>query len=292
MSTALPPNRALEKIRAGEVVRVYVTGNFASPRHVDFVGRSGLFDALWFDLEHFDIQTQDLATLCLVARAHPVTTIARLKATDYQVVMRTLETGVGGLMCSMVADAEEARRIVAWAKFNNPRPVAGEVIGQRGWNGGNIDSGYAAYPALDYMRHQNTQTMILCQIENEAAVAEAAAIAAVPGVDGLFFGPGDYSVSVGVPGQIGHPTVQGALERVADAARAAGKFWGTVAVGPELYERAVKLGAKFLCPGGDLKVMTLGLRELAKTLQGTALNGAAPAPSAPAPSAPTPSRYP
>jgi 2-dehydro-3-deoxyglucarate aldolase/4-hydroxy-2-oxoheptanedioate aldolase len=65
-----------------------------------------------------------------------------------------------------------------------------------------------------------------------------------------------------------------------------------VAVGPELYERAVKLGAKFLCPGGDLKVMTLGLRELAKTLQGTALNGAAPAPSAPAPSAPTPSRYP
>jgi len=244
---------------------------------VDFVSRSGLFDAIWFDLEHFDIHTQELATLCLVAKAHPITTVARLKATDYQVVMRTLETGVGGIMCSMVADAEEARRIVSWAKFNNPKPVAGEIIGQRGWNGGNIDSRYAAYPAVDYMRHQNTQTMILCQIENDQALAEAGAIAAVPGVDGLFFGPGDYSASIGIAGQIGHELVVEAMEKVAVAARKAGKFWGTVAVGPELYGRAARLGAQFLCPGGDLKVMTLGLKELAKTLSG----GMPPAPASP-----------
>jgi 2-keto-3-deoxy-L-rhamnonate aldolase RhmA len=278
-SMELPPNRALATIRAGVVVRVYVTGNFASPRHVDFVGRSGLFDAIWFDLEHFDIPTQDLATLSLVAKAHPMTTIARLKATDYQVVMRTLETGVGGLMCSMVADATEARRIVTWAKFNNPRPIAGEVIGQRGWNGGNIDSGYASYPVTDYMRHQNTETLILCQIESEQALAEAGAIAAVPGVDGLFFGPGDYSASIGAAGQIGHAAVQGAMEKVAEAARSAGKFWGTVAVGAELYERAIRLGAQFLCPGGDLKVMTLGLQALARTINGSTSEAARPAPA-------------
>ena len=268
MSNPLPPNRALQKIRSGGVVSVYVTGNFASARHIDFVGRSGLFDAIWLDLEHFDIPTQELATLCLVANAHPITTVARLKATDYQVVMRTLEAGVGGLMCSMVANADEARRIVEWAKFNNPSPLEGEVTGQRGWNGGNIDSRYASYPPVEYMRHQNTQTMILCQIENPAAIKEAAAIAAVPGVDGLFFGPGDYSVSIGVPGQLAHALVQGAMEQVAAAARNAGKFWGTVAVGPEMYGRAAALGAQFLCPGGDLKVMTLGLRELARTFEG------------------------
>lgn len=266
MSNQLHPNRALAKIRSGGVVSVYVTGNFASPRHVDFVGHSRLFDAIWFDLEHFDIPTQELATLNLVAKAHPLTTIARIKASDYQVVMRTLETGVGGLMCSMVADAAEAQRIVSWSKFNNPQPVAGEIIGQRGWNGGNIDSSYAAFPAIEYMRHQNTQTMILCQIEHEQALTEAAEIAAVPGVDGLFFGPGDYSTSIGVPGQIAHLSVRSAMEKVAHAARAAGKFWGTVAVGPEMYADAIGLGAQFLCPGGDLKVMTFGLRELAKTL--------------------------
>ncbi len=270
MSLPLTPNRALAKLRAHELVKLYVTGNFASPRHIDFICRSGQFDALWFDLEHFDLSTQELAVLNLVARAHPVTTIARLKAADYQTVMRILETGVGGLMCSMVNSAAEARQIVEWSKFNNPQPGPGEATGLRGWNGGNIDAGYATVPALDYIRHQNTQTMIIAQIETEAAVAESAAIAAVPGIDGLFFGPGDYSVAVGVPGQIDHDRVRAGMARVADAARAAGKWWGTVAVGPEMFARVHGLGARLICPGGDVKVMQLGLRELAKTFAGVA----------------------
>jgi len=265
MNIELPPNRALEKLRAGELVKLYVTGNFAAPRHVDFICRSGQFDALWFDLEHFDLPTQEVAMLNFVTRAYPVTTIARFKAADYQGVMRILETGVGGIMCSMVGSAAEARQIVKWAKFNNPDPAPGEATGQRGWNGGNIDAAYAGIPAMNYIRHQNTQTMIICQIENEAAVAEAAAIAAVSGVDGLFFGPGDFSASIGLPGQIRHERVTLAMKQVADAVRVAGKWWGTVAVGPEMFQHVHGLGARLICPGGDLKIMQFGLRELVKT---------------------------
>jgi 2-keto-3-deoxy-L-rhamnonate aldolase RhmA len=258
-------NRALAKLRANELVKLYVTGNFATPRHIDFICRSGQFDALWFDLEHFDLPTQEVALLNMVARAYPMTTIARFKASDYQTVMRILETGVGGIMCSMVADAAEARQIVQWAKFNNPAPSPGEATGQRGWNGGNIDGAYATLPALDYIRQQNTQTMVICQIEHEAALAEAAAIAAVPGVDGLFFGPGDFSVSIGMPGQIRHARVRAAMEQVATAVQAAGKWWGTVAVGAEMCADVQSLGARLICPGGDIKIMQLGLKELVKT---------------------------
>jgi 2-keto-3-deoxy-L-rhamnonate aldolase RhmA len=179
--------------------------------------------------------------------------------------MRVLETGVGGIMCSMVNSAAEARQIVQWAKFHNPAPAPGEAIGQRGWNSGNIDGAYATLPAADYIRHQNTQTMVIPQIETEAAVAEAAAIAAVPGVDGLFFGPGDFSVLIGLPGQIRHARVRAAMEQVAAAARAAGKWWGTVAVGPEMCADVQALGARLVCPGGDIKIMQLGLKELVKT---------------------------
>lgn len=286
--TSLPPNPALARLRANELVKLYVTGNFATPRHIDFICRSGAFEAIWLDLEHFDLSTQDLAVLNLVARAHPVTTIARLKAGDYQTVMRILETGVGGLMCSMVGSAAEARQIVHWAKFNNPHPAPGEVTGGRGWNGGNIDAAYATVPAADYIRHQNTQTMLICQIETEAAVAEAGAIAAVPGVDGLFFGPGDYAMASGVPGQIDHERVREGMAKVAAAAQAAGKWWGTVAVGPDMFARAYAQGARLICPGGDLKVMQLGLRELVRTfgalatVNGTgALNGTASPATAP-----------
>lgn len=282
MSSSLTPNRARARLRADELVKLYVTGNFASPRHVDFICRSGMFDALWFDLEHFDISTQELALLNLVARASPVTTIARLKAADYQTVMRILETGVGGLMCSMVNSAAEARQIVQWSKFNNPTPAAGEATGVRGWNGGNIDAGYATVPALDYIRHQNTETMIIAQIETEVAVADVAAIAAVPGIDGLFFGPGDYSVALGVPGQIDHDRVRAGMATVAAAAKAAGKWWGTVAVGPDMFARVHALGARLICPGGDVKVMQFGLRELAKTFAAVPANGSHPAAPAPA----------
>ena len=268
MSAATQINRTLKKLREGKIVHVYVTGNFASPRHVDFICQSGYFGVLWFDLEHFDIPVQELAVLNMVARGYQVSSIARLKATDYQTVMRVLETGVGGIMCSMVGGPEEARQIVKWAKFNNPQPVSGEVTGSRGWNGGNIDSRYANLPALEYMREQNNETMIICQIEYEEAVARAAEIAATPGVDGLFFGPGDYSASIGLVGQLSHPRVIQAMERVATASKAAGKWWGTVAVGQESYQRVKMLGAQFICPGGDLKVMNLGLKELVKTFEG------------------------
>lgn len=262
-----PFNRALSKIRAGEVLNVFVMGNMASPRLVDFVCRSGYFDVIWFDLEHFDISTQDLAILNMVARAYPVSTIARIKADNYQVVMRTLETGVDGIMCAMVADEHEAAQIVRWAKFNNPSPVAGEITGNRGWNAGNIDAGYGNMAPIDYMKFQNMETMILCQIEHEEALLRAQNIADVPGVDGLFFGPGDYSTSLGLAGQISHESVLSAMEKVASAARKGEKWWGTVSPGVELYNKAKSLGGQFLCPGGDVKLMNLGLRELWKSFQ-------------------------
>lgn len=268
MKTITSASSAFHRIKQGDVLNVYVTGNFASPRHIDRVCRFGAFDVLWFDLEHFDIPTRELAVMNMITRAYPISTIARLKATDYQVVMRMLETGIDGLMCSMVADAGEARRIVSWAKFNNPQPGTGEAVGMRGWNGGNIDSAYGTTSALDYMRQQNNETAIICQIEYPAALEQAYEIASVPGVDGLFFGPGDFAATTGVAGQINHPSVMKAMAQMAAAAEKAGKWWGTIAPGKDMYAEVRALGARFVCPGGDVKVMSLGLKALMESFQG------------------------
>lgn len=258
-------NQLLANLRAGGLEHLYVMGNHATPRHVDWVAGSGLFQSLWFDLEHFDLSTDLLATLNLVARAHSVTTIARLNVTDYQTAIRTLETGVGGLMGAMVDTPQQAASIVEWSKFRNPNPAPDEATGLRGWNGGGIDGRYGTVPPLDYVAHQNRETAILCQIETEEGVANAAAIAAVPGVDGLFFGPGDYAHRLGKPGQIGDPLVFAAMEKIANACRSTGKFWGTLGIGREGYQRVRSLGAQLICPGGDVRVLNLGLKELART---------------------------
>ena len=262
-----PRNLILERLNAGKTANVYCAGNLATPRMVDFIGRLERFDVIWFDLEHFAIPMADLAVLGMIARGHGMGTIARVKASDYQEVMRILETGMDGLMCAMVEDEVEASQIVKWARFFNPAPAAGEAIGQRGWNGGNIDACYGNIPPQDYIRHQNTQTVILAQIEHAGALSRAKEIAATPGIDGLFFGPADYATSLGFAGQLAHPDVDAAMIQVGEAARAAGKWWGSLAVTREMQIRARSLGARFLSPGGDVKIMNLGLRELAKIFE-------------------------
>ena len=262
---ALRCNQLLAHLRAGQVEHLYVLGNHATPRHVDFVCATGLFQSLWFDLEHFDIPTRELAVLNLVARAYPVTTIARLKASDYQAVMRVLESGVGAIMCAMVESAADAAQIVRWAKFNNPAPAEGEVTGLRGWNGGGVDARYGTVSPADYVRHQNNEVGIICQIETPEGMANLEGIVATPGVDGIFFGPGDYAHRIGKLGQLSHPDVVAAMRQVADACRRHGKFWGTLAPGREFYQLVRGLGATLICPGGDVRVMINGIRELAKT---------------------------
>lgn len=259
------PNQFLAHMRAGRIEHFYSLGNHATPRHVDFVGSTGLFDTLWFDLEHFDIPVDRLAVLNMVARAYPMTTLARMRAADYQSVMQVLESGVGGIICAMVESAEEARQIVRWARFNNPSPVNGETTGQRGWNAGGVDGRYGNLPAADYVAYQNRETAILCQIETEDALKHLNDIVAVKGVDGIFFGPGDYAHRIGRLGQIAHDDVLSAMGMVADACKTHGKFWGTLGIGREMYDKVRALGAGFISPGGDVRVMNLGIRELAKS---------------------------
>jgi 4-hydroxy-2-oxoheptanedioate aldolase len=261
------PSSLLTRMQAGQIEHAYVCGNHATPRHVDYIGSTGLFPTIWIDLEHFDIPTEKLAMLVMAARNHHVNTLARFKARDYERVQQVLETGVGGIMCAMVESAAEASNIVRWAKFNNPNPAPGEVTGLRGWNGGGIDARYGTLPTHEYVHQQNNEIAILCQIETQEALAEVDGIIGTPGVDAIFFGPGDYAHRIGALGQLSHPQVLAAMQHVAAACKRYGKWWGTLGIGREHYLKVRGLGAQLICPGGDVRVMINGVRELARTFQ-------------------------
>jgi 4-hydroxy-2-oxoheptanedioate aldolase len=117
-------------------------------------------------------------------------------------------------------------------------------------------------PMPSYLRAANEHTLIIVQLESVRAVEQAEAIARVPGVDVLMLGPGDLSVQAGIPYQFEHPIITGALRRIAEAARAAGKAWGTVTGTPEHTRMLMDLGATFLCHGADIVMVKQGLEQI------------------------------
>ena len=103
------------------------------------------------------------------------------------------------------------------------------------------------------MKAANEQTFVVIQIEDPRALAHADAMAAVDGVDVLFLGPGDYSILSGIPGQWNHQIIQDAMQRVAAAAKKAGKHWGMPIFSIDHARQVMELGAAFR-HGCDLMV--------------------------------------
>jgi 4-hydroxy-2-oxoheptanedioate aldolase len=207
-------SRVLKRLRAGEMPTVLKI-NLSDPRVIEIAGLSGV-DAVWLCNEHVPNDWIGLENQIRAARIHNMDTLVRVGRGSYSDYIRPLEADATGIIVPHVANADEARQIVDWVRF---RP-----IGNRALDGGNVDGQFCLLPIEDYLRHSNTERMIVLQIESPEALEHVEAIAAVPGFDLLLFGPGDFSHRIGKPGQLDDPRVVAARKRVAAAARAHGKF--------------------------------------------------------------------
>jgi 2-keto-3-deoxy-L-rhamnonate aldolase RhmA len=239
-------------LKQDRVLKVFMVGQFCSPKLVELVGFLGGFDAVWFDQEHVGLTGPQIEEAARAARAVGLDNFVRLPATDYATVMRPLEAGAGGVMASMVRSVREVENLVTWAKFH-PR-------GLRGVNGGGPDGRYGLTPVLDYFRQANAETVVGVQIEHSDAVEEIDKIAAVADVDFLFVGPADLSQSLGIPCQWEHPRLWQAIERVARAAQAHKVPWAILPMTPAHARRCVELGCRMLSIGVDAWVIARGLR--------------------------------
>ncbi|MBM4071709.1 MAG: aldolase [Planctomycetes bacterium] len=212
------------------------------------------FDGIWMDLEHHGYSVETATTLMRAARVGVSDIMARPAKGEFMRLGRLLEAGATGIMYPRCRDAAEAREVVAWSKF--------APLGTRGFDGGNADMPYCAMPVGEYIRKANDETFIVIQIEDEHAVGQAEDIARVEGVDILFFGPSDFTILAGIPGQFDHPSVDKALVTVAEAARKAGKHWGMPAWNMELAQKLMGMGARFLASGADIVMVKTALEDI------------------------------
>lgn len=221
------------------------------PEFVSMIG----FDAIWLDLEHNHLSVERAAEVMRAARAGGAAdVVARPGKGEFARMARLVEAGARGIMYPRCESADEAREVVRWAKF--------PPLGERGLDGASADNPYRLTPVADYIAQANAETFIIAQIESPTALERAEEIASVPGIDFLMLGPGDFSASIGLTGQMRHPQVVAALERVRHTARAAGKQWAVTCLDLDHARECAQQGAGLLFHGSDWRLLNNGLQQL------------------------------
>jgi 2-keto-3-deoxy-L-rhamnonate aldolase RhmA len=212
-----------------------------SPVVAEIAGQAG-FDWLVIDTEHGMSTDADVLGQLYAIAATPATALVRIERSDRLRVSRALDLGAGGLVVPRVDGADDVAQALTWMRFP-PAGQRGVALGGRGQGFGRV--GHADIGTL------NDVALGVFQIENAAAVADAEAIAALPGADVLFVGPADLSHALGVPGDFTDEIYLAALDEVVAACRTHGKAAGILLYDPAAIGPHVERGFRFIGLGSD-----------------------------------------
>lgn len=231
---------------------------FATPG-IGHILKSAGCDFALFDLEHSGFGFETVKSAIRYFEAAEVPAIVRAPSKDYHHIARACDMGAEGVMLPMVGSAREARAILDCMKYHpsGKRGVALQVAHDR-YRPGSVKEKLAA---------ANERTTLFCQIETAEGVRNAEAIAAIDGVDCLWVGHFDLSVSLGVPGQFDHPKFIKAIERVVAAANRQGKSLGRLVPDVEQGVRLNAQGFDFICYSGDVWVLHNALADAISRLR-------------------------
>lgn len=231
---------------------------FATPGIGHILKAAGCDFAL-FDLEHSGFGFETVKSAMRYFEAAGIAPIVRVPSKEYHHIARACDMGAEGIMIPMVGDAAEAKAVVDCMKYH--------PAGHRGVALGVAHDNYSGGSVPEKLAGANERTTLFCQIETAAGAANADAIAAVEGVDVLWVGHFDLSVSLGIPGQFDHPKFLEAIERTVAAAKKHGKSLGRLVPTTDLGIALYKQGFDFCCYSGDVWVLRDALAEAVKRLR-------------------------
>jgi 2-dehydro-3-deoxyglucarate aldolase/4-hydroxy-2-oxoheptanedioate aldolase len=231
---------------------------FATPG-IGHILKSAGCDYAFFDMEHsgFSFETLKSAVRYFEAAGLPI--IVRVPALQNDMLARASDVGAEGLLAPMISTAAQAKALVDSVKYYPE--------GKRGVGLQLAHDNYRAAPVSDSLAAANARTTVICLIETAEGAKNADAIAAVKGVDCLWIGHFDLSVSLGIPGEFGNKKFLNAVDRIIKAAKKHKKSLGRLVPTTEQGISFYKQGFDFICYSGDVWVLRDGLAAANKTIR-------------------------
>ena len=241
-------NNVKEKLARNEVV-ASMTVRLIRGIEIARLAKSAGFDSLYIDLEHSPLSLDATGQISMAALALGIAPFVRVPANTPEYISRVLDGGAMGVIAPHVRTPEQAAEVVRYARF--------APQGDRSANGGLPHLQYRSYPTVEANLALNQATMVILMMEAVEALDRVEEIAAVDGVDMLLIGTNDLTAEWGVPGRYDDPRVAAAYERTIAACRRNGKHVGIggLASRPDLVEKFVRMGARFVSTGTDLSFL-------------------------------------
>jgi 2-dehydro-3-deoxyglucarate aldolase len=247
--------RMKEKMRGGKP-SIGTWMSMAHPSIAEILAMAG-YEFVVVETEHTAIDNSEVLRLLIAIEQRGAIPLVRLAWVDPIQAKAVLDSGAAGILVPMVNTKAEAELAVRMTKYP-PLGYRGVGLARAQGYGEHFD---------EYVRHANDDTLLLVMIEHKDAVDNIEEILSVPGIDGTFIGPYDLSMSLGIPGQITHPAVVAAKQKVLEATLRRGLIAGVHFVQPSTATAesaaAVAAGYRFIALGTDI----LFLGDSARALQ-------------------------
>lgn len=253
-------------MRANNIKEIWRSGGVAvnawasipSPYAAEVLSHQG-FDSVTVDLQHGMIGFDSAVAMFQAISSTPAVPFARVARNDLALVNQLLDAGVYGLICPMVSTVEDGR---AFARACRYPPAGNRSFGPaRG----------ALYGGSDYFQHANSEIVALAMIETAEGLENLEGIVATEGLDGIYVGPNDLCLALGVAPQAEseEPVVKDAIARIVDACRAAGKAAGIFCSSGEAAAMRADQGFTMVTPGNDAMLLSRAARTEAARARGT-----------------------
>ena len=229
--------------------------SMAHPSIAEILALAG-YDWIVIETEHTAIDVSEVLRLIIAIEQRGSVPLVRLAWNDPIQAKAVLDSGAAGVLVPMVNTKADAELAVSMTKYP-PLGSRGVGLARAQGYGINFDA---------YVTNANADTLLLVQIEHREAVENIEQILSVTGIDGVFIGPYDLSLSLGIPGRLNHPDILAAKQKVLSAKLAHGLIAGMRFVQPQTAasdcQKAISEGYRFIALGIDIQFLGDSARDL------------------------------
>jgi len=251
-------NHVKKALREGRLQLGCSFAQLRSPAVATILGKAGL-DWCYLDAEHGPFDFGMLQDLCRASIAAGMAPIVRVADVQYHLIARSLDCGAMGILLPRVESPEIVAQAASWTRF--------PPVGVRGYGFTQHNVDYEPVTIPQIIQHSNDNTMLVFQIETQAALDRRDELISVPGVDAVMVGPADLSISLGIPGQFEHPKLIDAIDKIVETCQRRH-------VAPGIHIRSLHLakfwrdrGMRLLSTGGDALFLFDKASETVKALR-------------------------